>query len=236
MHASEALRPLRGVSISLFAAFVLLVGCSNPLNIAVAKLTAEQRVRVQQMLSVDELKELEDWTARNTADGKQLPPDVTVEQALKDQYDWQTKRKMEEANAVERQKKMQEEHLARQQELARMLAITLVSKTDEVLKEDRKIVALDILYDNKTDKDIQGVTGVIRLTDVYGNKVIDISWSYDGVIASKHTNFEHDFTVAVNKSMESQVNFWNTGFDILKSNFDIDAINFKDGTSVNASE
>jgi hypothetical protein len=201
-----------------------------------AKLTAEQRARVQHTFSVDELKALEDWTSRNTEGGKQLPPGVTVEQALKEQYDWQAKRKNDEASAAERDKRIDAEHTAKQQEFAKMLSITLVSKTDEVLKEDRKIVVLDILYDNKTDKDIQAVTGVIKFADVYGNHLIDLNWSHDGGIPAKHTSFEHDFSVAVNKTMETQMNLWDTGFENLKPTFDIELMTFKDGTSVKAAE
>jgi hypothetical protein len=221
------------VSIILSIAFTLLVGCSNALNYEVATLTDQQRAKVQQILTASQSKRLDDWIARNTAGSRRPPSGVTVEQAIKDQDGWLTKRKIAEANADEQKKRAQAERAAEHAVLAKVLYVTVVSKKNMVEMDDRKVVALEIRYDNKSDKDIRGLKGVFKLTDIYGDAIIDISWSYDGGIAARKTAIQHDAIVPIDKLVEPQATLWGTDFDQLRSTFEVNNILFKDGTSMN---
>jgi len=224
----------RDVAIILSAAFTLLVGCSNPLNYKVATLTDQQRVRVQQIVTADQSTKLDNWIARNSAGGKKLPPDVTVDQALKQQDDWLAQQKIEKAKADELKAREQAEHAAEQAEFAKVLSVTPVSKRNKVLTDERPVIALEIRYDNKSGKVISGLKGAFKFADVYGNDIMDVSWSYDGKIAAGKTVIQHEAIVPIDKTVESQEAFWETDFGQLKSTFDLNNIQFKDGTSMNA--
>ncbi len=228
-----AFRAFRLVAISLIAAFVFLVGCSNPTNYEVAKLTDQQRAVMHRMLTADQLKKIDDWIDRNAVTKNGLPVGVTVKQALLDQDAWLAKQKMEETRERKLQEKLQTERSARQKMFAKMLSVSLVSKENKVQEDDQKVVFLEIAYANKADKDIRGVKGVLKLTDIYGDTIIDIDRSYDGGISARQTTFEHEVGIAINKSVEPQVKLWNTDFGKIRATFEVSDITFKDGTSIN---
>jgi hypothetical protein len=221
------------MSLIFFAVFAFLVGCSDPQNYEVAKLTSQQRTRIHQVLTADQSKKLDDWINRRTITSKSVPPGVTVEQALREQDDWLAKKNIEEAKADELRRKAQVERAAKGEKLSQMLSVTLVSKRNKVQVDERKFVALEIAYRNKTDKDIQGVKGVLKLTDIYGDAIIDIPWSYDGGISAQQAAVEHDTGAFIDKSIEPQVKLWNTDFEKIIPTFEVNAIIFKDGTSMN---
>jgi hypothetical protein len=235
MKIVGALIPLRDLAIILFAVFGLVVGCSNALNYQVAKLTKEQRAQVQQILTADQVKKLDDWIARNATANKGLPTGVTIELALKDQADWLVKQKAEAAKADEFRKQKQTARTARQEEFARMLSVTLVSKTNKVFTDEQRLVVFEVAYANRTDKDIHGVKGVLKLTNIYGDSVIDLNWSYVGRISAKQTVVDRDAAVSINSLIEPQVDLWNTDFEKLKSTFEIEKIILKVETSVSDS-
>jgi len=235
MTSTRSLIPSGDLSIVLFAMIAFVVGCSNPLNYDVAKLTPEQRRVVQQRLTVEQSKNLDDWISRNATAGKGIPPGVTVEQALNDQTAWLAKQSLEAAKAAELRKQMQAKHAAKQDELARMLSVTLVSKKNKVRVDEQRFVAFDIAYANKTDKDIREVRSSLKLANIYGNPIIDLNWSYEGRISAKQTVVDHDAGVDINRSSDAQVELWDTDFERLKPDFEIKTIIFKDGTSVDDS-
>ena len=235
MKSTRSLIPSRDLSIFLFAMFVFVLGCSNPLNYEVAKLTQEKRRLVQQILTADQSKKLDDWISRNAAARKGVPPGVTVEQALSDQTAWLAKQSLEAAKAAELRKQMQSKHAARHDELARMLSVTLVSKKNKVRVDEQRFVAFEIAYANKTDKDIREVRSLLKLTNIYGDAIIDLDWSYDGRISAKQTVVDHGAGVDINRSSDAQVELWDTDFERLKPDFEIKTIIFNDGTSVDDS-
>jgi hypothetical protein len=254
MKKKGALRSLGEVMINLFAVLTFIVGCSNALNYEVAGLTDEQRIGVQRALTADQLKELDDWIIRRStinngrspsanatlsADdrdrrlaeaGKNIPRGVSVRQALIDQDAWLAKQKIDEARAAEQMARKLAERAARQARFSRMLSVALVSKINEVHKDEKNYVVLELSYENKTDKDIRDVEGVLKFSDMYGQSVADISRSYQGRIPAKGTVVEHDVEVVVNKSVEPLETLWETDFDRLKLAFEANVIIFSDGT------
>jgi|SRR5579859_7147957 len=224
-------REVLGIALAL-----LLAGCSNPLNYRVSKLTPDQNRDLHAVLTADQSAELDAWIQRHTAAaGAALPADVTVGEALKDQEAWLAKQQAEKTKAAQLQKKRMEELVARQQQLASMVSVALLSKTNRVLPDDRKFVALDLQYANKTDKDIQAVKGTVNLVNVYGEPVIAFDWAYNRPITSKQTVVERNARIFISTSVEPQVALWDTDYDKLKLTFEIKTITFKDGTSVGES-
>jgi len=235
MKVIGKLAPFKILEMISLTLLVLVVGCSNPLNYDVSKLTHDQQAVLHAILTADQAKNLDDWIRRHTVPGKAPPAGVTVEQALKDQADWLAKQQAQKAQAADLQKQKLAEYAAKQQEFARLVSVMLVSKTNKVLRDDRKFVAFELEYANKTDKDIQALKGVMKLANVYGEPVIDIDWSYNRGISSKQTVVEHHAGIFISKSVEPQVEFWNTDFERLKFTFEVKTITFKDGTSVSDS-
>jgi hypothetical protein len=212
-----------------------LAGCSNPLNFRVSKLTKDQSAELHAVLTADQSTELDAWVERHTAGGATLPADVTVDKALKDQENWLAKQRAEKAAAAKVQERRMEAFAAKQQQLASLVSIALLSKTNKVLPDDRKFVAMDLQYANKTDKDIQAVQGKVNLVNIYGEPVITFDWAYNRPITSKHTVVEHNAGIVIDTSMDPQVQLWGTDYDKLKFTFEIKTITFKDGTSVGES-
>ncbi len=236
MKTVEASDSIRRLSVILFSVFVFLVACSNALNYEVASLTDEQRKTLRQELTMDQLKKLDDWVNRNTLEGQGIPAGVTVRQALTYQAEWLSKQQMDEAKAANVRKQAQMERAMRREKFSGMLSVTLLSKKNKVQVDDQKFVTLEIAYNNKTDKDIRRVNGVLKLTDIYGNIVIDIGRSFDREIPAQQTVVDRDGGLFINLLMEPEANLWNTDFDKLKSTFETQTILFKDGTTASASE
>jgi hypothetical protein len=214
----------------LVAVCISAAGCSGALNYEVAGLTDQQRIKVTNALTSDQLKKLDDWVQRNSTAGKGVPRGVTVKQAMIDQDAWLAKQSAEAAKAEELKKRAQAERAARQQEYAKLLSVTLLSKKNEVHVDGQRYVALEIAYDNKTDKAIRSVVGVLRLIDIYGEAIMDINCSYGGGIPAKQTAVDHGAIVSVNKPLDPQQKLWFTEFDGIKPAFEVNTIVFQDGT------
>ena len=217
-------------SIILLPLFLCLVACSNPQNYEVAKLTNEQRTTVHQILTAEQLDKLDSWIYRNATTRQSVPRGVTVQQALRDQDVWLANKKIGDTKADQLRKQTQAERAARQEELSRVLTVSVVSKKNQVQEDERRFVALDIAYESKTGKPIQGVQGILRFSDIYGNAIIDVSRSYDHEISPKQTAIDREVCVSINQLNESEVNLWNTDFDKLRYTFEAHTITFKDGT------
>ena len=223
-------RAILYVALTLFSA-----ACSNPLNYRVSKLTREQNAVLHADLTADQSAELDEWIERHTTAGAALPAEVTVGEALKDQEAWLAKQQAEKAQATDLQKQRMADWTAKQQQLASLVSVALLSKTNRVMPDDRKFVALDLEYANKTDKDIRAVKGTVNLVNVYGEPVIAFDWAYNRPISSKHTVVEHNAGIFISKSVDPQVELWDTDFNKLKFTFEIKTITFKDGTSAGES-
>ena len=234
MKTMGALRPFKRFSIILFALIAFLVGCSNALQYEVAKLTDEQRTAVRQILTSEQLEKLDNWINRNATTNRGIPRGVTVQQAIKDQDGWLANKNVEEATSAQLRKQAQAELAAIQVEFASDLTVSLLTKKNQVQVDGRRFVTLEIAYSNRTDKAIQGVKGILKLRDTYGNPVIDVSLSNDRGISAMQTVIDHDADVPIDQLSEPQVNLWNTDFDKLKYTFEARSITFNDGTSMSA--
>ena len=143
---------------------------------------------------------------------------------------------MEEAKAAEIKKRVDAERLLKQAEFAKLLSVVLVNKHNSLQEYDRKFVDLEIAFDNKSDKDIAGVKGVLRITDMFGDKIVNLKWSNDEGVASKQTLVERGSGMRINQFMDDHMKLWNMDYDKLKSTFEVSTIIFKDGTKIDAPE
>jgi hypothetical protein len=216
----------------LVALCVTVAECSSPLNIQVAGMTDQKRIKIRDALTAEQLKRFDDWSRRNPMASKGVPRGVTVKQALLEEDAWLAKQSAEAARAEELKKRVQAERAAKQEELARIVSVTLLSKKNEIHVDEQHYVALEIAYDNKTDKAIRSVAGVLRLSDIYGDAIMDISRSYGGGISAKQTAVDHDAVVSINKSLDPQEKLWETDFPKIRTTFEVNTIVFQDGTTM----
>ena len=230
-------RPVvRSLTSLLLAGSIILSGCSDPKSYEVTKLTDEQRKELGQKLTADEGQKLTAWMMRNVMPGKEPPVGTTVAMALKQQDEWAAKQKEEEAKAEELRKRVEAERKAKQEEFAKLLSVALVSKKNSMGDYGQRWVELEMAYENKGDKDIQGVKGVLKLTDIFGDKILNILWSYDAGVPAKQSTVERKSGVDINQFKDSDMKLWNTDFDKIKSTFEVSTIIFKDGTKVDSPE
>jgi hypothetical protein len=64
---------------------------------------------------------------------------------------------------------------------------------------------------------------------------MDLDWAYDRPISAQRTVVDHDAGVSISRTIEPQVELWDTDFAKLKPVFEIKTITFNDGTSMNGS-
>ena len=213
---------------------IFFVGCSGPKDYDIAKLTEDQKKELGQKLTSDEGQKLAGWMLRNVLSGK--GESTTVGNAIKAQEQWLAEQKVEEAKAAEIKKRVDAERLLKQAEFAKLLSVVLVNKHNSLQEYDRKFVDLEIAFDNKSDKDIAGVKGVLRITDMFGDKIVNLKWSNDEGVASKQTLVERGSGMRINQFMDDHMKLWNMDYDKLKSTIEVSTIIFKDGTKIDAPE
>ncbi len=228
---------------------LVAVGCGDPKDVELSTLTQEQTAKLEKKLNGEEMRLLMGYQLRHSMSaalgGKAAPAGVTVNQAIKDQREWVEKQKQEElvaaerrrkeeADAAELKKKLDAEQKAKQEEFAKLLSAVLVGKRNVDQSYGRKFVSLQMAYENKTDKDIAGVKGVLRLTDMFDDKIMNVRWSYDGGIRAKQTIVEKGSGVDINEFKDTDMKLWNTDQDKLKAIFEPSTIIFRDGTRLDA--
>jgi hypothetical protein len=221
---------------TLTLAAALLLGCSDPHKFEIAKLTDEQKQEMGKKLTAEEGQKLTAYIVRTAFASKDIPAGVTVGQAIKDQELWLEKEKLEAAKAEELKKKAEAERKAKQEAFAKILSVALVAKRNDVGEYDQRMVLLDLAYDNKGDKDIAGVKGVLHLTDMFGDKIVNIAWSYDKGVGAKQTAVERGSGMKINQFLDDDMKLWNTGMDKIKADYQVKTIVFKDGSRLDAPE
>lgn len=212
----------------------VLSGCSDPHKFEIAKLTDEQKAEMGKKLTADEGTKVTGYLVRTTLTGKELPPGVTVAQAIKDQDDWLAKEKVEAAKAEELKRKVEAERKAKQEVFASMLNVALVAKRNSTAEYDQRMVLLDLAFENRSDKEIAGVKGVLHLTDMFGDKIMNIKWSYDDGIGAKQTGVERGSGIKINQFMDDHMKLWNSAPEKVKASYEVKTIVFKDGTRLDA--
>jgi len=224
---------IRVLSILIVTAIVL-AGCSDPRNYEVAKLTEEQQKEMGKKLNADEGGKLAGWMLRNSIGGKGIPAGVTVAQAIKQQEEWTVKQKEEEAKAEEIKRRVEAERKAKQEEFAKLITVALVGKKNSHGEYGRRFISLEIAYENKSGKDIQGVKGVLRLNDIFGDKIINIRWSYDDGVPANTTRVERNSGIDVNQFKDDHMKLWNSDMEKIRATFEVQTIIYKDGSKVDA--
>ncbi len=141
-------------------------------------------------------------------------------------------RQAEEQRQLE-EKRAKEE--AQKEELANAVTLNVYNK-NVILKDTSQwrfsdFVELKMNCKNNTDKDIVAVKGDIKVTDLFGNAIIDISLLYDkATISAKGEVDIKDIGLEVNQFMDAHIKLRDTEFSKLKFSFETKSVAFADGT------
>jgi hypothetical protein len=221
----------------IIAITCLLISCRDARDLELSKMTEEQSKALDKKLNGEETRLLMGYMMRQGVSeafgGKGAPNGITVRQAINEQREFLEKQKQEEAKAEELKKKVEAERKAKQEEFARLLSAALVSKKNVDGEFGQKYVSMEMAFENKTDKDMIGVKGILKIADVFGDTINNVSFSYDrGVPAGKTSTYKGQ--IDINRFMDKDMKLWNTDFDKLKTTFDVSTIIYKDGTKIEA--
>lgn len=176
------------------------------------------------------------YIMRTSFASKELPVGITVGQAIKDQELWLESQKVDAAKAEELKKKVKAERKAKQEAFVKMLSVALVAKRNKLGEYDQRMVLLDLAYENKSDKDIAGVEGVLHLNDMFGDKIMNIRWSFDEGVGAKQTAVERGNGIKINQFMDDHMKLWSADSAKIKANYEVQKIVFKDGTRLDTPE
>lgn len=212
----------------------VIMGCSDPHKFEIAKLTEEQKQEVGKKLTADEGQKLTGYIMRTSFASKELPAGVTVGQGIKDQELWIENQKVEAAKAEELRRKVEAERKAKQEAFAKMLSVALVAKRNNLGEYDQRMVMFDLAYENKSDKDIAGVKGILHINDMFGDKIINIRWSFDEGVDAKQTAVERGSGIKINQFMDDHMKLWSADQAKIKASYEVQTIVFKDGTRLDA--
>ena len=147
-------------------------------------------------------------------------------------------RQAEEKRALE-EKRAKEE--AEKQELANAVTLNVYNKN--VIYKDTSawrfndFVELKMNCKNNTDKNIVALKGIVKVSDLFGNAILDITLLYDkGTISAKSEVDIKDIGLEINQFMDAHIKIRDTEFEKLKFTFETTSIAFDDGTILGESQ
>lgn len=221
----------------IMAVSCLLVACRDIRDAELSKITEDQQKTLDKKLNGEETRLLMGYMMRQGMSqafgGKGAPEGITVRQAIEEQRKFLDNEKQEEAKAEELKKKVEAEWKAKQEEFARLLSAVVVGKKNVDGEYAQKYVVMEMAFENKTDKDMQGVKGTLKITDIFGDNINNAGFSYDGGVGGGKTS-TYKGQMKINEFMDKDMKLWNTDFDKLRTTFEISTIIYKDGTKVEA--
>lgn len=188
----------------------------------------ETTQKVEQSKLTEEEKELyKNAVARND---RELLNNKTIETIISEEKE----RQAEEQRELE-EKRAKEE--AEKQELANAVTLNVYNKN--VIYKDTSawrfndFVELKMNCKNNTDKDIIALNGIIKISDLFDNPILNITLLYDtGTIPAKGEVDINDIGLEVNQFMDSNIKVRDTEFSKLKFTFETKSVAFSDGTTI----
>ena len=152
----------------------------------------------------------------------------TVEIIISEERD----RQAQEQKELE-EKRAKEE--AEKEELANAVTLNVYNKNlipkDTSAWRFNDFVELKMNCKNNTDKDIVALKGNIKVADLFGNAILEISLLYDTeTIPAKGEIDIEDIGLEINQFMDEHIKLRDTEFSKLKFSFETTSVAFADGT------
>ena len=228
---------LRNASRIVLACLVVL-GSACGGNVKNERVTEENKttlfdeIKDSRDLTVEEVGLLQAFVMRNgfgdvlAGKTRDLPVGMTIGDMIEDQRTWvadQQKKGADDARAraeEERQRK----------ELLQAVTVTVVEKGFKS-GEFQDYVTINVMYQNKSGKDIRGFKGSILFSDLFDVEITPFSISEDEPLPAGATK-RQEWTLKYNQFIDNHVKLRNTALDSLKIEWRPQVILFADGTSV----
>jgi len=215
----------------LFAvlAFVL-ASCTSPLN---KKYTPESALKdlekLEKELSKEDYNTLGEAIVRAALEDKKIEG-RTYADLLEEGRAWEKKQQQieEEKKALAEKAKREEEE--RLQRLREAVSVVCFAKGFEEVDYD-EYITYKFAIENKSDKAIRAVKGVVVFTNLFGDEISKISFVYDKKIKVGETA-KWDATTEYNKYNASDVSLRSKDLDNLKVVWKPSNVLFDDGTSL----
>jgi hypothetical protein len=228
----------------LISIVVLITACSNPKDTVIPN-SIENLGSIKsdlEKLSPEERQLFSDYFVRHTmatAMGGMfgikpdpIPEGMTIGKAIEEQSNFIAKEKIRNAEKIALKAKIDTVRKLQQEQIAKTLSFVFLSKKNVEQEYGRKFIALNLAFENKTEKDIAGVKGTLNISDIFGDKILNLKWSNDKGINSKETLVINDQGLDFNQFMDEHMKLWNTDNDKLKADFEVSTILFKDGSKL----
>ena len=144
----------------------------------------------------------------------------------------------ERERQAQEQKELEEKRAkeeAEKEELANAVTLNVYNKNlipkDTSAWRFNDFVELKMNCKNNTDKDIVALKGNIKVADLFGNAILEISLLYDTeTIPAKGEIDIEDIGLEINQFMDEHIKLRDTEFSKLKFSFETTSVAFADGT------
>jgi hypothetical protein len=223
---------------------IVLTGCGDPLSQKVSELTGAQRNELTQQLTPDDLKVFLSYMKRQTtvnASSQESRDSVTIKQAILEEREWiaaeQQKRVVEEQKEIEKRKSADQAKLKENYQgkeitgfINNSLNYKLVDKANVEGQYSQPYVSFGLLFENKSEKDITFIDGILTVKDDLGRKIKDVAFVYDDentpIEAKKSINYKA--RLKLNMREPSDIDLSTITFERIQSSILINEIRFKD--------
>lgn len=223
---------------------ITLTACGDPQSQKVSELTGAQKNALAQQLHDEDLKIFLSYMKRQTtvnASSQDSRDSVTIKQAIAEERDWianeQQRKVLEEQKEIEKRKaadqaKLKENYQGKETTdlINNALNYKLVDKANVEGKYSQPHVSFDIFLENKTEKDIIYISGVLTVKDDLERKIKDFAFVYE----DENTPFEakksinYKARLKLNMREPSDIDLSTITFEKIQSSIAINEIIFKD--------
>ena len=196
------------------------------------KSTLFEQIKDSHDLTVEEVGLLHAFVMRNglgdvlAGKTRDLPVGMTVGDMIEDQRAWVARQQMKGADDA----RARAEEERQRKELLQAVTVTVVEKGFKS-EEFQDYVTINVMYQNKSGKDIRGFKGSILFSDLFEVQITPFTISEDEPLAAGATK-RQEWTLKYNQFIDNHVKLRNTSLDSLRIEWKPQVILFADGTSV----
>lgn len=214
----------------ILISLAFLAACTSPLEKTYSEETFEQDSKeLKAQLDTADLQLLVGSILRLSFEGKDMSS-MTYGEILENGKDWKAEQDRLEAEQKALQEKAAREEAERIKRLQNAVMVTCFKKSYmEVDYQD--YLTYGFAIENKTDKEIRAIKGVLRFTDLFDDEISTIRFTYDERIAAGATNTWNAQT-DYNQFKDEDVTLRNKDLEDLKIVWEPIKVIFEDGSSL----
>lgn len=214
----------------ILISLAFLAACTSPLEKSYSEETFEQDTKeLEAQLDTADLQLLVGSILRLSFEGKDMSS-MTYSEILENGKQWKAEQDRIEAEQKALQEKAAREEAERIERLQNAVMVTCYKKS-YVEVDYQDYITYGLAIENKTDKGIRAVKGILRFTDLFDDEISSIRFTYDERIAAGATakwNAQTDY----NQFIDEDVALRNKDLEDMKIVWEPIKIIFEDGSSL----